>query len=144
MTTIVWFRQDLRLADNPALDAAVKRGEPVLPLYIWSPDDDGDWPPGAASRWWLHQSLNALDEALRERGSQLVLATGRATKVLAKLAEQSGATAVYWNRRYEPAAIECSAAVKKAFASSAIQTASFNSTLLTEPWDVLNLSGKPY
>jgi deoxyribodipyrimidine photo-lyase len=144
MTTIVWFRQDLRLADNPALDAAVKRGEPILPLYIWSPEEDGDWPPGAASRWWLHHSLKALDEAMRERGSQLVLATGRATKVLAKLAEQTGATAVHWNRRYEPAAIECSAAVKKAFASSAIQTASFNSTLLTEPWDVLNLSGKPY
>jgi len=144
MTTIVWFRQDLRLADNPALDAAVKRGEPILPLYLWSPEDDGDWPPGAASRWWLHHSLKALDEALRERGSQLVLAAGRATKVLPTLAEQSGATAVYWNRRYEPAAIECSAAVKKAFASSGIQTASFNSTLLIEPWDVLNLSGKPY
>ena len=93
MTTIVWFRQDLRLADNPTLDAAVKRGEPIIPLYIWAPDDDGDWPPGAASRWWLHESLQALNEALRERGSRLLLATGRATEVLAKLAEQSGASA---------------------------------------------------
>ena len=144
MTSIVWFRQDLRLADNPALDAAVKRGESIIPLYIWAPEDDGDWPPGAASRWWLHESLQALNEALRERDSRLLLAKGRATEVLAKLAEQSGATAVYWNRRYEPAAIECDAAVEKTFASRGVQTASFNGTLLAEPWDVLNLSRKPY
>ena len=73
--TIVWFRQDLRLRDNPALDAAVKRGA-VVPVYIWSPEEEGDWPPGAASRWWLHQSLQALDASLRERGSQLILAEG--------------------------------------------------------------------
>ncbi|MEJ0036220.1 MAG: deoxyribodipyrimidine photo-lyase [Gammaproteobacteria bacterium] len=144
MTTIVWFRQDLRLADNPALDAAVKRGEPIIPLYIWAPGDDGDWPPGAASRWWLHHSLEALDESLRERGSRLILAEGPASTVLAKLAGQTGATAAYWNRRYEPAAIACSATVKKSFASRGVQTASFNSTLLAEPWDILNLSGKPY
>ncbi len=60
MTTLVWFRQDLRLADNPALQAAVKRGEPIIPVYLWAPEDEGDWPPGAASRWWLHQSLIAL------------------------------------------------------------------------------------
>ncbi len=84
VTTIVWFRQDLRLADNPALDAAVKRGEPVIPLYIWSPEDDGDWPPGAASRWWLHHSLHARSMkrlALVARAS--ILAKGRATGVLA-------------------------------------------------------------
>jgi deoxyribodipyrimidine photo-lyase len=113
VTAIVWFRQDLRLADNPALDAAVKRGQPIIPLYIWAPEDEGDWPPGAASRWWLHQSLHALDIALRERGSRLILAKGRAVEVLSALARQSGATAVFWNRRYEPAAIECSATVKK-------------------------------
>ena len=144
MTTLVWFRQDLRLADNPALDAAVKRGEPIIPLYLWSPEDDGDWPPGAASRWWLHQSLTALDDALKERGSKLILAQGRATAELPQLTEQTGATAIYWNRRYEPAAIDCSTAVKKLFASRGIETASFNSALLAEPWDILNLSGKPY
>ena len=144
MTSIVWFRQDLRLADNPALDAAVQRGEPIIPLYLWAPEDDGEWPPGAASRWWLHHSLQSLDEALRERGSRLILARGRAIELLPELAERSGATAVYWNRRYEPAAIECSAAVKKIFATRNVQTASFNSALLAEPWDVLNQSGQPY
>ena len=144
MSTIVWFRQDLRLADNPALDAAVKRGEPVIPLYIWSPEDDGDWPPGAASRWWLHQSLHELDRSLRTRGSRLTLAKGRATEVLAEIARKTGATAVHWNRRYEPAALECSAAVEKTLAARGMQTASFNGALLAEPWDLLNLSGKPY
>ncbi len=144
MTTIVWFRQDLRLADNPALDAAVRRGEPVIPVYVWAPLDEGDWPPGAASRWWLHQSLRALDASLRERGSRLVLAAGRTEDVLAKLVSQTGATAVYWNRRYEPAALECSASIARDLTAAKVATATFNSALLAEPNDILNLSGKPY
>jgi deoxyribodipyrimidine photolyase len=100
--TIVWFRQDLRLRDNPALHAAVATGTPVIPVYIWSPEEEGDWAPGAASRWWLHHSLAALDQDLRERGSRLILAHGRAADVLKKLAANTGATAVHWNRRYEP------------------------------------------
>jgi deoxyribodipyrimidine photo-lyase len=113
MTTLVWFRQDLRLQDNPALDAATHRDEPVIPLYIWSPEDEGDWPPGAASRWWLHQSLRALDASLRKRGSRLILAKGPTTKALSELIAQTNATAVYWNRRYEPAARACSDAVER-------------------------------
>ena len=144
MTTIVWFRQDLRLADNPALDAAVKRGEPIIPVYIWSPEDDGEWPPGAASRWWLHQSLIALDASLRERGSRLILAAGRAKDVLDTLIAQSKATAVYWNRRYEPAAIACATAIKKDLGARGITAKSFNAALLAEPHEILNLSGKPY
>ena len=65
--TIVWFRQDLRIADQPALRRAVDRGA-VVPVYIWAPDEEGDWPLGGASRWWLHHSLSSLDEQLRERG----------------------------------------------------------------------------
>jgi deoxyribodipyrimidine photo-lyase len=144
VTTIVWFRQDLRLADNPALHAAVERGEPVVPVYIWAPEDEGEWPPGAASRWWLHQSLQALDTSLRERGSRLVLAAGSTADVLAKLVGQTKATAVYWNRRYEPAAMACSVNVEKALARAKVVVATFNGSLLAEPPDVLNLSGKPY
>jgi len=61
--TLVWFRLDLRLADNPALAAAAARGGRVLPIFIWAPEEEGDWPPGAASRWWLHQSLRSLAAA---------------------------------------------------------------------------------
>ena len=144
MTTLVWFRQDLRLADNPALHAAVERGEPVVPVYIWAPEDEGAWTPGAASRWWLHQSLEALDAQLRSKGSRLVLASGRTQRVLASLVEQTGATAVFWNRRYEPAAIECESGVAKELAARGVDVASFNSALLVEPNAILNLSGKPY
>jgi deoxyribodipyrimidine photo-lyase len=144
VTTLVWFRQDLRLADNPALQAAVKRGEAIIPVYLWAPEDEGDWPPGAASRWWLHQSLLAHDVSLRKRGSRLVLATGRAKSTLLELAKQTGATAIYWNRRYEPAVRDVEAQVATACASAGIECASFNSALLAEPNEILNLSGKPY
>jgi deoxyribodipyrimidine photo-lyase len=144
VTSLLWFRQDLRLKDNPALHAAAKRGEPIIPVYIWSPEDEGDWPPGAASRWWLHQSLRALDASLRERGSRLIFAKGRAQDILTRLATETNATAVYWNRRYEPAARECSDAVEHALQKRGIEVATFNGALLAEPHDVLNQSGLPY
>jgi deoxyribodipyrimidine photo-lyase len=144
VTALVWFRQDLRLRDNPALHAAAKRGEPIIPVYIWSPEDDGDWPPGAASRWWLHHSLRALDESLRERGSRLILTQGRAQAVLGELVERTKATAVFWNRRYEPAARECSTRVQEALRKQGVHADSFNSALLAEPHEILNQTGKPY
>ena len=104
--TIVWFRQDLRLQDNPALHAAVATGAPVIPVYIWSPEEEGEWAPGAASRWWLHHSLTALTQQLDRRGSRLILARGHALGVLQKLVAKTGATAVHWNKRYEPAAVK--------------------------------------
>ena len=158
MTTLVWFRQDLRLADNPALDAATQRDGPIIPIYIWSPEDEGDWPPGAASRWWLHNSLAALDATLRKRGSRLTLAKGPTTKALSALVAQTNATAVYWNRRYEPAARACSDAVERALTAlprgrervkardgaPGVEAQSFNSALLAEPHEILNQSGQPY
>lgn len=138
--TLVWFRQDLRLRDNPALDAAVKRGS-VVPVYLWAPEEEGEWPPGAASRWWLHRSLQALDADLRKRGSRLILAKGPAVATLRELAKRAGASAVYWNRRYEPAAIAVEARVAS---HSGLDTKSFNASLLIEPHEILNQGGKPY
>src|SRR5690606_31263325 len=103
-TAIVWFRQDLRLADNPALAAAI-RHDHLIPLFIWSPDEDGAWAPGAASRWWLHDSLAALHDELVKLGSGLVIRAADSAAVLQAVAEETGAGAVYWNRRYEPAAV---------------------------------------
>jgi deoxyribodipyrimidine photo-lyase len=144
VTTLVWFRQDLRLRDNPALHAAAKRGGPIIPVYVWSPEDDGDWPPGRASQWWLHHSLRALDEGLRERGSRLILASGHAKAVLGALATHTKATAVYCNRRYEPAARACTAEVEQTLRKQNTAFETFNSTLLAEPDDIRNQSGKPY
>ena len=73
---LVWFRQDLRIEDNSALSAAVETGRPVIPVYIHAPEEEGTWPPGGASKWWLHHALEALDKALQGYGSGLVLRSG--------------------------------------------------------------------
>jgi deoxyribodipyrimidine photo-lyase len=136
--SLVWFRQDLRLADNPALRAGCERGA-VVPVYFWAPEEEGKWPPGAASRWWLHQSLAKLDGALRERGSRLIIRRGPTLKALQSVMEETGADKVFWNRRYEPASIERDKSIK-----SALPAESFNSALLFEPWEIETGSGGPY
>ena len=142
--TVVWFRQDLRLEDNPALHAAVATRRPVIPVYIWSPEEDGEWPPGAASRWWLHHSLEALAASLESRGSRLILARGKAVTVLKELAATCGATAVHWNKRYEPAAVKCSQQVIDGLQQSGIATLECNGSLLSDPARFRNKTGKPY
>ena len=142
--SLVWFRQDLRLEDNPALDAAVKRGGPVVCVYIWAPQEEGDWPPGAAARWWLHQSLRSLDAQLQSRGSRLILAQGASLVVLTKLCGALRAGFVCWNRRYEPAAIARDTRIKAALIASGVEAASFNGALLFEPMEIQNNDGRPY
>ena len=142
--TLVWFRQDLRLNDNPALAEAVARGGAVLPVYIWDESGDGTWAPGGASRWWLHHSLAALDGELRERGSRLVLARGESGAVLADLVAKTKADAVYWNRRYEPAVRERDKAIKTGLIADGYEAHSFNSALLFEPHTVQNKTGGPF
>jgi deoxyribodipyrimidine photo-lyase len=142
-TTIVWLRQDLRVADQPALRRAADRGC-VIPVYIWAPEEEGDWPPGVASRWWLHHSLASLDEQLRELGSRLTIRRGPTQTALDELLEQTGATAVYWNRRYEPAAIERDKQVKASLLSRGVQAESFKGSLLHEPWTILTKQNAPY
>ncbi|HEY4213082.1 MAG TPA: deoxyribodipyrimidine photo-lyase [Steroidobacteraceae bacterium] len=142
--TIVWLRQDLRLRDNPALHAATSLAGAVIPVYIWSPEEEGDWPPGAASGAWLHHSLASLAQSLAERGSRLIIARGPALETLRALAEETSATAVYWNRRYEPAAVACSTRVESGLINDGLKAMSFNSALLMEPAEFLNQSGKPY
>ena len=104
--TLVWFRSDLRLEDNPALTSAGAGGGPVAPVFVWSPDEEGAWAPGSASRWWLHQSLEALSGALRRLGSRLIVRQGKSLAVLRELAAEVGATRVVWGRRYEAAVVE--------------------------------------
>lgn len=142
--SILWFRQDLRLADNPALLAAVARGGPIFPVYIWAPEEEGDWPPGEASRWWLHQSLHHLEGALRQRHSRLLLRRGPTLMTLRELLKETGATAVFWNRRYEPAAIARDTSVKSALRDEGIHVETFNGSLLYEPWAVQTREGRPY
>jgi deoxyribodipyrimidine photo-lyase len=143
-STIFWLRIDLRLADNPALNAAMNRGGAVVPVFIWSPEEEAPWPPGAASRWWLYQSLAALDARLRQLGSRLVIRRGPALENLRALVKETGAQGVLWNRRYEPAVIARDARVKEALRADSLEAESFNAALLQEPWTIQNQSGKPF
>jgi deoxyribodipyrimidine photo-lyase len=143
-TVIVWFRRDLRLADNPVYSEAVKRYQTVIPVYLHTPDEEGEWPAGSASRWWLHHSLSALDTQLRQHGSQLILRSGSALDQLNSLIAETGATAVFWNRRYEPESTRRDTAVKTALKERGIAAESFNASLLFEPWEVTTQAGKPY
>jgi len=142
--TLLWFRQDLRLSDNAALAAAYGRGGPVVPVYILDTAGDGSWAPGGASRWWLHHALEALAARLAERGSRLILATGQSQHVLAALIRTTGAGAVYWNRRYEPATIARDSLIKTALDAEGVEARSFNSALLFEPHTIANKQGNPF
>ena len=141
---IVWFRQDLRLADNPALAHALAHHSSVIPVYIHGPEEEGDWTPGGATRWWLHYSLESLARDLLRKGSQLVLRSGPALKSLKTLIAQTGATAVYWNRRYEPTSIARDQVVKTELRSTGLSAESFKGSLLFEPWEVATKTGGPY
>lgn len=141
---LVWFRIDLRLADNPAMQAAMERGGPIIPIFIHAPDEETPWQPGAASNWWLHQSLTALQSRLRDIGSRLIIRRGPTIEALRSLIKETGADAVFWNRRYEPAVVARDAQIEKTLRRDGLQAESFNAALLNEPWTIQNQSGKPF
>ena len=142
--TLLWFRKDLRLADNAALAAAIEAGGPIVPVFIWSPEEAGAWAPGAASKWWLHTALDTFDAQWNELGGRLILAEGASLDVLRALIEQTGAGRVLWNRRYEASNMRIDANIKRQLRSEGCKVASFNSGLLNEPQTVGTGEGKPY
>jgi len=141
---IFWFRRDLRLTDNPGLCAALEAAEAVLPVYLWSPEDEAQWAPGGASRWWLHQSLAALDSSLRAKGSRLLIRSGAAAPTLARLVDETGAEGVFWNRLYEPALAERDRSLKSRLRDGGVEARSFKAALLHEPWELETGKGGPY
>ena len=141
---VLWFRQDLRLADNPALAAALATHERVVPVYLHAPEEAGTWAPGAASRWWLHHSLEALDAALRARGARLLVRRGPSAAALVALARETGARAVYWNRRYEPAALAADRSVQATLAAAGLSCETSSGALLFEPGAIARASGGPF
>jgi deoxyribodipyrimidine photo-lyase len=142
--SIVWFRQDLRLSDHPALDAARERGGPVVPVYIWAPEEEGDWAPGEAARWWLHQSLISLDESLRGLNSRLIIRQGKSLELLTDLVDETGARSVFWNRRYEPMAVKRDRIIESELRKRGIEVRSFVGCLLHDPEITKTREGKPY
>jgi deoxyribodipyrimidine photo-lyase len=143
-TTLVWFRRDLRLADNPALRQAASAGGKVVAVYVHAPDEEAPWSPGAASRWWLHHSLAALDADLRRRGIPLTLRHGPALAALDGLAREVGASRVVWNRLYDPATVARDTVVKAGLRELGLAVDSFNAALLCEPWAIRTGAGGPY
>ncbi len=141
---IVWFREDLRLADNPALNAAAATGRPVLGVFILDEESDGIRRLGGASRWWLHHSLAALRDDLAALGSALILLRGSSGDVLRRLAGDCGATAVHWNRRYAPAGIALDTNIKADLTAAGLEAVSHPGNLLAEPWTVATADGAPY
>ncbi len=143
-TTIVWFRQDLRIHDNPALVEAAKSKLPITFLYILD-DETKLWQLGGASRWWLHHSLISLNETLRKKyNGSLVLRTGSCITVLQDLIDETNAKSVYWNRCYEPHFIKRDKEIKTTLSQNNIEVHSFNGALLKEPWEMLNQSKSPF
>ncbi|MBN9452855.1 MAG: deoxyribodipyrimidine photo-lyase [Bosea sp.] len=136
-----WFRNDLRLADNPALAAAAEAG-PTLCLYILD-RGSGRRPIGGASRWWLSRSLDALGEALAAKGGQLVLMEGDPGALLPRVAAAAGITLLTWNRRYGAAEIALDRKLKEELTGGGTDVRTFNSHLLNEPWQVTTTTGQP-
>ncbi|MCC2657391.1 MAG: deoxyribodipyrimidine photo-lyase [Panacagrimonas sp.] len=143
-TALVWFRRDLRLADNPALAAATDRHERVVCVYVHDPDAEAPWAPGGASRWWLHHALAALDASLRERGGGLVIRQGPASTRIRSLVKECGADAVYWNRLYDPGYVERDRHIKEALREDGRIAESFNGAVLVEPHSIRTGAGEPY
>ena len=136
----MWFRQDLRLRDNPAFNQACDLGD-VLPVYILDTVNSTEHPLGGASKWWLHESLAKLNESL---DGKLHIRAGDPSEILAQIIEQTGATNVFWNRCYEPWQIARDKHIKQNLQSQGLTVKSFNGHLLWEPWEIMNNAGAPY
>ena len=140
---IAWLRNDLRLADNPALDAALKGGDRVIALYVHE-EVDGVRPPGAAARWWLHRSLTALENDLAQSGVELMVRTGAPGPIIGEIVDREGVEGVFWNRRYAPGERAVDAAIKSELVGRGVTVQSFAANALIEPWEIVAGQGKPY
>lgn len=137
---ICWFRQDLRITDNPALTEATKQGS-VLPIYILDDKNAGSYSPGDASRWWLHHSLEALNTSL---GNTLSVYQGNPQIILNNILLRFRVKAIYWNRCYETWRVKRDINIKEDFKKKGIEVHTFNGSLLWEPWNIKKENGMPY
>lgn len=142
-TALVWFRRDLRLADNPALYDAVRQAQRIVPVYIDGFEAPGT-EPGGAGRWWQHHALAALSADLQALGAPLLIRRGEPLAVLRELAQQVGATVAVWNRLYEPAQDRADRRLAEALIGDGLRVDTFNASLVVEPWDVKTQTGGPY
>ena len=139
---IVWFRDDLRLSDHPALAAAAKSGGPVIGLFVLDEDSRGVRPLGGAARWWLAQSLRCLRASLQAAGTDLVLRRGAASEIIPEVARTAKAGAVFWNETAQAPHLAIAKAVEAGLAKAGIDSQSFAGDLLASPRDIRNKDGR--
>ncbi|WP_195819161.1 cryptochrome/photolyase family protein [Roseobacter sp. MH60115] len=138
---LVWFRRDFRLSDHPALHAACSTGRPVIPVFI---HDDAVAALGAAPKWRLGLGLEAFGRALADKGSRMILRRGPALEALQALVKETGASAVYWTRLYDPDAVARDTRVKSTLKEQGVEARSFGGHLMFEPWTVETKTGGFY
>ena len=141
---VVWFRDDLRIADNPALLAALSSQSPVIGLYILDQESAGIRPLGGAAQWWLHHSLAALSSDLAHLNIELVLRRGVAASEVNEVIANTGASAVFWNRRYGGPERAIDTEIKKCLIDNGVEAESFAASLLFEPWTIRTQKGEQY
>lgn len=141
---LIWFRKDLRLQDNPCLEAALKAKKEIIPVFIWNKEEGGQWSPGAASRWWLHHALKSLTTDIAKHGGHLILRKGKAEEILPELIDGMGIDTVYYGRTYDPAGLATQNAVEVELSKKPCSVESFNTSLLQDPWEIKNGSGRPF
>ncbi len=142
--TVVWLRRDFRLRDNPAIRYAIDHSDQVILLYIHAPHEEQPWQPGAASNWWLHQSLCAFTEQVRKKKGDFIIRKGDSLKSLMETCTETGATTVCWNRLYEPSFIKRDRIIKNELSKVGIRPVDFPGALLREPGEVVKEGGEPY
>lgn len=142
-TNIVWLRNDLRVADNPALSAAAAEPGRTVALYVHE-QTEGVRPTGAAGRWWLHQSLRSLAADLAENGVELLVESGDSRILLPAFAQELSAATVFWNRRYAPGERETDHLIKEELQALGVRASSLPGNVLVEPWEIATGQGKPY
>ncbi len=141
--TIVWLRDDLRLADNPALHHAVHTGGPIIPVFILDEVSAEVRPLGRATKWWLHHSLTQLAKDFAALGAPLILRRGPAADIIEQLVTDTGAHAVVWNRRYgKPRFLD--QRIKETLTARGVSAESFSANVLYEPWTITNKQGNPF
>lgn len=141
---IVWFRKDLRLEDHPALSAAAETGQPLLPLFIYSENRNNDWPMGEPAKWWLHHSLEKLNQALNKLDSQLILLKGDPKQLLVSLCRQTRCTAVFYNQQFTPQTRADDRQVMQALEHHGIVVHHYFDYLLLNPDQTSTQQGTPY
>jgi deoxyribodipyrimidine photo-lyase len=140
---IYWFRRDLRLTDLPGLEAAIAAGNRVIPCYVHDEEHCTTGHRGSASGWWLHHSLEGLEQSLQARGSRLLVLAGDPVQTLCRLARDTGATAVHCSRAYDPAGRQLQRSLTAAFENESIELRRFPGELLAEPEQVATGTGQP-